>query len=145
MDRRRRELSGRDPHLIKLVETYAKEQGMFRTDQSPDPIFTDTLELDLATVVPSISGPRRPQDRIALTESKKAFKEALPSLIKSGGSIPVAGLLKSQLGLETIFMGFGLDDDRVHSPNEKFELDCYRMGVRSHANLIAELWAMTEG
>ena len=76
-------LTGRDPHLIKLVETYAKEQGMFRSDASPDPIFTDTLELDLATVVPSISGPRRPQDRIALTDSKKAFVEALPSLMKT--------------------------------------------------------------
>ena len=65
-----------------------------------------------------------------------------PALIKSGGSIPVAGLLKAELGLETIFMGFGLDDDRVHSPNEKFELDCYRMGVRSHALLIPELWSM---
>jgi aconitate hydratase len=76
-------LTARDPHLIKLVETYAKEQGMFRTDASPDPMFTDTLELDLASVVPSISGPRRPQDRIALTDSKKAFAEALPSLMKS--------------------------------------------------------------
>jgi aconitate hydratase len=79
-------LTGRDPHLIKLVETYAKEQGMFRTDQTPDPMFTDTLELDLATVVPSISGPRRPQDRISLNESKTAFKEALPSLMKSGNA-----------------------------------------------------------
>src|SRR6476469_9546572 len=79
-------LTGRDPEQIKLVETYAKEQGMFRTDASPDPLFSDTLELDLATVVPSISGPRRPQDRIALTESKKAFKEALPSLMKSGNA-----------------------------------------------------------
>ncbi|MPZ75517.1 MAG: aconitate hydratase AcnA [Deltaproteobacteria bacterium] len=77
-------LTGRDADLIKLVETYAKEQGMFRTDSSPDPMFSDTLELDLATVVPSLSGPRRPQDRIPLTESKKAFKEALPSLLKSG-------------------------------------------------------------
>jgi aconitate hydratase len=76
-------LTARDPHLIKLVETYAKEQGMFRTDASPDPMFTDTLELDLASVVPSISGPRRPQDRIALTDSKKAFAEALPSLMKT--------------------------------------------------------------
>ena len=80
------ELTGRDHHLIKLVESYAKEQGMYRTDASPDPMFTDTLELDLASVVPSIAGPRRPQDRIALTESKKAFKEALPSLLKSGGT-----------------------------------------------------------
>jgi aconitate hydratase len=55
---------------------------MFRTDSSPDPMFTDSLELDLATVVPSLSGPRRPQDRIPLTESKKSFKEALPSLMK---------------------------------------------------------------
>ena len=76
-------LTAREPHLIKLVETYAKEQGMFRTDASPDPMFTDSLELDLASVVPSISGPRRPQDRIALTDSKKAFAEALPSLMKS--------------------------------------------------------------
>jgi aconitate hydratase len=77
-------LTGRDPDLIKLVETYAKEQGMFRTDASPDPMFTDTLELDLGSVVPSLAGPRRPQDRVPLTESKKAFKEALPSLMKSG-------------------------------------------------------------
>ncbi len=77
-------LTGRDPHLVNLVETYAKEQGMYRTDATPDPMFTDTLELDLASVVPSISGPRRPQDRIPLTDSKKAFLDALPSLIKSG-------------------------------------------------------------
>lgn len=60
-------------------------------------------------------------------------------LIKSGGSIPVAGSLKSKLGVETIFMGFGLEDDRVHSPNEKFELECLRMGTRSHAMFIDEL------
>ncbi len=61
------------------------------------------------------------------------------AMIKSGGSIPVAGLLKETLGLETIFMGFGLEDDRVHSPNEKFELDCYRMGARSHVVLVEQL------
>ena len=85
-------LTGRDPQLIELVESYAKEQGMFRTDQSPDPLFSDTLELDLATVVPSIAGPRRPQDRVPLTESKKAFAEALPSLMKTkdpGKKVPV--------------------------------------------------------
>ncbi|MFI4917564.1 MAG: M20/M25/M40 family metallo-hydrolase [Phycisphaerales bacterium JB060] len=58
------------------------------------------------------------------------------ALIKTGGSIPVAGMLKDSLGLDTVFMGFGLDDDRVHSPNEKFELPCFRMGARSHAVLI---------
>jgi acetylornithine deacetylase/succinyl-diaminopimelate desuccinylase-like protein len=60
-------------------------------------------------------------------------------LIKSGGSIPVAGSLKSKLGVETIFMGFGLEDDRVHSPNEKFELECLRMGTWSHAMFVDEL------
>ncbi len=60
-------------------------------------------------------------------------------LIKSGGSIPVAGSLKSKLGVETIFMGFGLEDDRVHSPNEKFELECLRTGTRSHAMFVDEL------
>ncbi|MGE5215639.1 MAG: aconitate hydratase AcnA [Chloroflexota bacterium] len=80
------DLTGRDHHQIQLVEAYAKEQGMFRTDASPEPMFSDTLELDLATVVPSLAGPRRPQDRVPLTESKKAFKEALPSLMKSGST-----------------------------------------------------------
>jgi aconitate hydratase len=80
------ELTGRDPELIRLVETYCKEQGLFRTDASPDPLFTDTLELDLATVEPSLAGPRRPQDRVPLKESKKAFNEALPGLMKSGSA-----------------------------------------------------------
>lgn len=65
-----------------------------------------------------------------------------PALIKSGGTIPVAGWIKELLGIETIFMGFGLDDDRLHAPNEKFELPCFRAGARSHACLIAELLRM---
>ncbi|HTM07378.1 MAG TPA: aconitate hydratase AcnA [Verrucomicrobiae bacterium] len=78
------ELTGREPELIRLVETYSKEQGMFRTDSSPDPIFTDTLELDLANVEPSLAGPRRPQDRVPLAQAKNSFKEVLPALLKSG-------------------------------------------------------------
>ncbi|MBI2988850.1 MAG: aconitate hydratase AcnA [Deltaproteobacteria bacterium] len=77
-------LTGRSPKLIKLVEAYCKRQGLFRTDSSPDPVFTDTLELDLSTVEPSLAGPRRPQDRVPLARAKSAFKEALPSLLKSG-------------------------------------------------------------
>ncbi len=78
------ELTGRDPELIRLVETYCKEQGLFRTDASTDPVFTDTLELDLATVEPSLAGPKRPQDRVPLTKAKSAFQAALPALMKSG-------------------------------------------------------------
>jgi acetylornithine deacetylase/succinyl-diaminopimelate desuccinylase-like protein len=84
-------------------------------------------------------------DSPAMKAAFRAVKSAsgkAPALIKSGGSIPVAGMLKSRLGLDTIFMGFGLDDDRVHSPNEKFELDCFRLGCRSHAAFISELLAM---
>src|SRR5207302_7635135 len=60
-------LTGRDPALIDLVERYSKEQGLFRTDGSPEPQFTELLELDLATVEPSLAGPRRPQDRVTLS------------------------------------------------------------------------------
>lgn len=81
-------------------------------------------------------------DSPPLTAARRAVEQACgvaPAMIKTGGSIPVAGLLKTALGIETIFMGFGLEDDRVHSPNEKFELDCYRMGARSHAVLLGLL------
>jgi aconitate hydratase len=70
--------SGRDPERVALVEAYSKAQGMFRDTNSPDPVFTSTLELDLSTVVPSISGPKRPQDRITLANAKEAFAAALP-------------------------------------------------------------------
>jgi aconitate hydratase len=74
-------LSGRDPEHVKLVEAYAKAQGLFRTDSTPDPVFSDTLELDLAKVEPSLAGPRRPQDRVPLSKSKQAFQEALPAML----------------------------------------------------------------
>jgi aconitate hydratase len=70
-------LSGRDEHQVALVEAYWKTQGLFRTDDTPAPTFTDTLELDLATVEPSLAGPKRPQDRVPLSQSKRLFAEAL--------------------------------------------------------------------
>lgn len=70
-------LTGRDEHQIKLVEAYLKAQGMFREVNAEEPEFTDTLELDIGTVVPSISGPRRPQDRIALSDATTAFVKEL--------------------------------------------------------------------
>lgn len=88
------------------------------------------------------NGVTTPTESSELKKATRALERATgkqPYLIKSGGSIPVAGMLKTVLGIDTIFMGFGLDDDRVHSPNEKFELDCYRMGMKSHAMFIAEL------
>jgi acetylornithine deacetylase/succinyl-diaminopimelate desuccinylase-like protein len=63
------------------------------------------------------------------------------ALVGGGGSIPVVGWLKSELGLDSVMLGFGLEDDRIHSPNEKFELVCFRNGMKSHAALLAELAA----
>ena len=79
-------LSNRSPDLITLVEAYCKEQGLFRTDDTPDPVFTDTLALDLGEVEPSLAGPRRPQDRVPLRGVKQAFAEVLPSM--KGGDAP---------------------------------------------------------
>jgi aconitate hydratase len=70
-------LTGRPAEQIALVEAYAKAQGMFRTDDSPDPVFSDRLELDLGSVVPNLAGPRRPQDRVALSDVKYEFAVAL--------------------------------------------------------------------
>ena len=63
------ELTARSQETIQLVEAYAKAQGLWRDADTPDPQFTDTIELDMATVVPAIAGPKRPQDRIDLTDS----------------------------------------------------------------------------
>ncbi len=81
-------LSGRDPERIALTEAYAKEQGFFRTDETPDPVFTDTVELDLGTVEACLAGPKRPQDRVALSSMKTHWAETLPTLDSGDGSGP---------------------------------------------------------
>src|SRR5436305_1606775 len=75
------EFSGRPRELIDLVEAYAKEQGLWHSGGAEDPTFTSTLELSLDDVVPSIAGPKRPQDRVSLTESKPAFRLALEGIL----------------------------------------------------------------
>jgi len=75
------DLTGRDEEVIALTEAYSRAQGLFRTDDSPDPIYAETLALDISTVVPSMAGPRRPQDRVVLTQSKKTFRRELASML----------------------------------------------------------------
>ena len=77
--------TSRDPDRVALVEEYAKAQGMWRDANSEDPMFTDTLELDISTVESSISGPKRPQDRIALTDASSAFEKTLDDLGRGNG------------------------------------------------------------
>jgi aconitate hydratase len=69
--------TARSDDQVKLVEAYTKEQGLFRTDQTPDPVFSDRLEFDLATVVPTMAGPKRPQDSVPLAQAKAAFEKSL--------------------------------------------------------------------
>ncbi|MBX6425722.1 MAG: aconitate hydratase AcnA [Variibacter sp.] len=89
------EATGRPPARVALVEAYAKAQGMFRTKSTPDPVFTDTLQLDLSTVEPSLAGPKRPQDRVLLRDAKAGFTAALEKEFGKGGEIskrvPVVG------------------------------------------------------
>src|SRR5262245_56354416 len=72
-------LTGRNEKHVDLVERYLKEQGLFRTASSPEPTFSDLVELDLSTVEPSLAGPKRPQDRVPLTKVKSGFRALLPA------------------------------------------------------------------
>jgi aconitate hydratase len=87
--------TGRDPERVRLVEAYARAQGLFRDAATPDPEFTDTLSLDLDTVAPSLAGPKRPQDRVLLAEAKEKFLAALDTEFKKGNGrtlrVPVKG------------------------------------------------------
>ena len=78
-------LTGRSEEVVARTEAYLRAQGLFRDADSPEPEFTDTLELDLASVVPSLAGPKRPQDRVALTDMKDTFRKALTAPVKDRG------------------------------------------------------------
>jgi len=78
-------LTGRPAQVIERVERYCKEQGLFRTADAPDPLFTDTLELDLSSVEPSLAGPKRPQDRVPLKDMHRTFRAALTAPVKDRG------------------------------------------------------------
>jgi len=100
-------LSGRSDQQVALVEAYAREQGMFRTPEQPDADYSSVLELDMATVVPSLAGPKRPQDRVPLSESRARFEEALAALKaeRSLESRPAQGTIHGE--------DFELDDGAV--------------------------------
>src|ERR1700722_20172495 len=74
-------LTGRDQSRVQLVEAYAKAQGLFRRAEMPDPVYSETIELDLVSVEPSLAGPKRPQDRVSLTQPKSSFQTALGSMM----------------------------------------------------------------
>ena len=80
------EFSGRPKELVELVEAYTKEQGLFHDEDSEEATYSDTLELDLSTVEPSLAGPKRPQDRVPLKSAKAAFRNALTTYVEGDGN-----------------------------------------------------------
>jgi aconitate hydratase len=80
--------TGRSEELVERVETVSRELGLYRDDTTPDPEYTVALELDLSTIEPSVAGPKRPQDRITLTELASSFDRDLPKLVPAGFSLP---------------------------------------------------------
>jgi aconitate hydratase len=102
-------LTGRDPWRVRLVEEYAKAQGLFRLEEGPDAVYSETLELNLASVEPSLAGPKRPQDRVSLKQANAAFRTALPTMqgpakaAKSGstggGSASASALMQSSVAV----------------------------------------------
>jgi aconitate hydratase len=90
--------TGRPKMLVDLVERYCKEQGLFRTDSTPDPLFSDTVELDLSTIEPSLAGPKLPQDRIALKNMKTTFRQHLLAPVGPRGY----GLSEDDLARKTV-------------------------------------------
>jgi aconitate hydratase len=141
-------LSGRPEHHVKLVEAYTKEQGLFRTDATPDPVFTDTIELDLGIVEPSLAGPKRPQDRVPLSKAKTMYREALESdLAKLGTPAAAAQLAKATtvsaarpLSPETVIVA---DGESVANDGVKVEYKGQSFTLRHGAVVIAAITSCT--
>src|ERR1019366_382623 len=110
------ELTNRPPELIRLVESYMKEQGLFRTEESPEPEFSDTLSLDLGTVEPCMAGPKRPQDRIPLKDAKTTWRRFIQTSSPAGndgklshGSVVIAAITScTNTSNPSVMIGAGL-------------------------------------
>ncbi len=89
-------LTGRSDASVQLVEAYAKEQGLFRTKESADPVYTSSIEFDLSTIEPSLAGPKRPQDRVSLRQSKLKFEQALEVMLSERKAKPAAAAPAAQ-------------------------------------------------
>jgi aconitate hydratase len=126
-------LTGRPPDLIDLVERYAKEQGMWRTDETVDPVFTESLELDLGTVVPSLAGPRRPQDRVGLSEVWSSFTDVFDELPEKCATV--------DLGRWTSEGGTPAHQPAEHESNGHDDVDAHE--IRNGSVVIAAITSCT--
>lgn len=103
-------LSGRSPELIALTEHYAKEQGLFHTDTSPNPVFTQTMEIDLETIEPALAGPKRPQDRILLSQVGPTYQQ----MLAASSGFKGMGLAEDDLHRKAVVSLHGKDETITH-------------------------------
>ncbi|HEX8943618.1 MAG TPA: aconitate hydratase AcnA [Gemmatimonadaceae bacterium] len=132
-------LSGRSDQHVALVEAYTKEQGLFRTDATPDPLFSDSIELDLATVEPSLAGPKRPQDRVPLSKAKTMYREALQSDLAKIGA-PAGAAAQAQNAPSAVATA---DDDQSAPEGAKVEYNGQTFTLRHGAVVIAAITSCT--
>jgi aconitate hydratase len=118
-------LTGRSDERVALVEAYAKEQGMFRTDDSPEAEYSDTLELDMGTVEPSLAGPKRPQDRVSLKTARASFRKSLEEMLVLRGPADSApdGSNLGEMQAATTATELATNGVKVSSKGSQFELE----------------------
>src|SRR5262249_45008139 len=114
-------LSGRSDEQIALVEAYCREQGLFHDDKTPEAEYSELLTLDLGTVEPSLAGPKRPQDRVSLSQARQSFEAALPSLLKPKAGAKTSATTASSAANEKRWeaeggnpTAIGVEDQNVH-------------------------------
>jgi aconitate hydratase len=141
--------TGRDESLVRLCEAYYKEQGLFRTDETPDPDFSDTLQLDLATVEPSLAGPKRPQDRIPLKMAKQSYRESLHAELERAGTPAARAAAARQQAVSaepelSMAAVATSPDEQLHEHTAvQVEMKGERFGLRNGAVVIAAITSCT--
>jgi len=134
---------------VELVDAYNKTQSIFRTDDTPDPLFSDTLELDLRTVEPSLAGPKRPQDRVPLKLSKKMFKEALAADLERTGTVAAIAAAKQAMSvaaspqLSPSVVATDPDEQAGENSNVAVEMNGEKFSIRHGSVVIAAITSCT--
>jgi aconitate hydratase len=141
--------TGRDEAQVQLVESYCKTQGIFRTDDTPDPLFTDTIELDLRTVEPSLAGPKRPQDRVPLKLAKKMFKDALSADLERTGTVAAVAAAKQAMSvaaspqLSPSVVATDPDEQAGENSSVPVEMNGEKFSIRHGSVVIAAITSCT--
>ncbi|MDO8502605.1 MAG: aconitate hydratase AcnA [Gemmatimonadaceae bacterium] len=141
--------TGRDEAQVQLVEAYAKLQGLYRTDDTPDPVFSDTLDLDLATIEPSLAGPKRPQDRVPLKLSKQLFREALAGDLQKTGTLAGVAAAKQAMSvsaspqLSPSVVATSHDEQAGADTAVPVEMNGEKFGLRHGSVVIAAITSCT--